>query len=124
MTYEQEQRLREALLEAEASSLRMLATQRQNAIIEQSADEVEDALSAAARETAVENSVRCSIRLRQVRDALRRMDQGQFGVSSRCGEEIHIRRLTVLPWATSCVACQEGMDRREQASANKRQRVA
>lgn len=97
--------------EAEASSLRLLAKERQNAIIEQSADEVEDALWAAARETAIENSVRCSVRLRQIRDALRRMEQGRFGVCGRCGDEIHVGRLTVLPWAFSCLACQELLDR-------------
>jgi DnaK suppressor protein len=46
-------------------------------------------------------------KLRQVKAALQRIDDGDYGLCDRCGEPIPPRRLQVLPWATYCVPCQE-----------------
>lgn len=42
-----------------------------------------------------------------VREALRRIDRGEFGLCLQCGQEIVRRRLEVAPWARHCVRCQE-----------------
>lgn len=42
-----------------------------------------------------------------VREALRRIDRGEFGLCLRCGQEIARKRLDVAPWARHCVRCQE-----------------
>jgi DnaK suppressor protein len=49
--------------------------------------------------------------LKNVQSALRRIDEGEFGVCLRCEEAIPERRLKALPWAAYCVACQEAVDR-------------
>jgi RNA polymerase-binding protein DksA len=41
--------------------------------------------------------------LRQVNDALRRMDEGTYGRCEVCGKEIPIERLEALPHATRCI---------------------
>jgi DnaK suppressor protein len=44
---------------------------------------------------------------REVQDALRRIDQGAYGVCHECDEPISVKRLDAVPWARYCVVCQE-----------------
>jgi DnaK suppressor protein len=44
--------------------------------------------------------------LRDIDAALRRMDDGSYGVCEHCGGEIDFRRLEAQPTATRCLACQ------------------
>jgi DnaK suppressor protein len=44
--------------------------------------------------------------LGQVEAALRRLDEGSYGVCARCGREIATERLEALPSATLCITCQ------------------
>lgn len=45
--------------------------------------------------------------LREVEAALRRLEEGRYGICQRCGEAIAPARLDALPWATHCLRCQE-----------------
>jgi len=45
--------------------------------------------------------------LREIAGALRRMDQGAYGVCMECEEPISTKRLDAVPWAKYCVTCQE-----------------
>jgi DnaK suppressor protein len=45
--------------------------------------------------------------LREVEDALLRIDQGTYGVCHECDEPISSKRLDAVPWAKFCVSCQE-----------------
>jgi DnaK suppressor protein len=49
-------------------------------------------------------------RLRFIREAMKAMDRGQYGECVRCGEEINVKRLEAVPWATMCLRCQEGIE--------------
>lgn len=42
---------------------------------------------------------------RAVRDALRRIDNGTYGVCFNCGEPIEAKRLEAQPTATRCLSC-------------------
>lgn len=45
--------------------------------------------------------------LRQVNNALERVEAGKYGICEFCGQEIPEARLTVYPEATACVKCEE-----------------
>jgi DnaK suppressor protein len=45
--------------------------------------------------------------LDQVDEALKRMEEGTYGVCERCGEEIDFARLKAIPQATLCMNCQK-----------------
>ncbi|OAN42650.1 TraR/DksA family transcriptional regulator [Microbacterium sp. H83] len=49
--------------------------------------------------------------LRQVDDAIERLDAGTYGICARCGRPIPAERLEVRPFATHCVACAEKLGR-------------
>lgn len=49
--------------------------------------------------------------LRQVDEALARLDAGAYGLCAGCGQPIAAARLEVRPFATHCVACAEKLGR-------------
>jgi len=53
--------------------------------------------------------------LREVGDALHRIDTDHYGTCSECGEPISPKRLDAVPWARYCVACQERIAARQAA---------
>lgn len=78
-----------------------------------------DALDIATEESNREFSLRLQDRDRRlvskIRQALKRMDEGEYGVCVACGEDISERRLMARPVATHCIDCKteaEQMERR------------
>jgi DnaK suppressor protein len=47
--------------------------------------------------------------LREVMDALHRIEHDQYGICLHCDEAISSKRLDAVPWARYCVTCQEEM---------------
>lgn len=45
--------------------------------------------------------------LKDIEDALRKMEEGTYGICEECGKPIPIKRLTAVPWARYCVECAE-----------------
>lgn len=45
--------------------------------------------------------------LRQVNEALERIDEGTYSVCAGCDQPISPKRLAAVPWAKYCIGCQE-----------------
>ena len=45
--------------------------------------------------------------LREISDAIERIEHGTYGVCFECEEAISVKRLDAVPWARYCVKCQE-----------------
>jgi hypothetical protein len=43
--------------------------------------------------------------LRDVQAALRRMDEGRYGLCTECGDPVGVERLEILPQTPICLAC-------------------
>ena len=69
--------------------------------------------SGAEREISDSLAVGARTALRDVLDALQRMDDGRYGLCRRCTTPLAIERLEVLPQVSLCMPCQ----RSEQQSA-------
>jgi len=50
-------------------------------------------------------------KLRQIDDALVRIEDGEYGVCEECEEDIPLGRLKVMPFARYCVRCQSDMEK-------------
>ena len=50
--------------------------------------------------------------LAEIDAALKRIEEGTYGVCSNCGKSIPEARLEALPWATLCIDCQRERERR------------
>lgn len=48
-----------------------------------------------------------------IREALHRMDEGEYGLCIACGEEIGERRLMARPMTTHCIDCKTELEMRE-----------
>ena len=51
--------------------------------------------------------------LLKIDEALRKLDEGTYGICEDCGEDINEGRLKVLPFAIYCVECQEKLEHLE-----------
>ncbi len=67
------------------------------------ADDASDAFEQAKSLTLRRNVERM---LAEVREALRRLDEGTYGICQACGSAIDAARLDVLPYASLCLRCQ------------------
>ena len=99
------------VLEAKQAELVTLIRNRDGITIEKSADALDEVQNATERELAIRSLDRDSNLLRKVRGALRRIEEGSFGVCLHCEEDISAKRLAAVPWTTFCIQCQEIADR-------------
>jgi RNA polymerase-binding transcription factor DksA len=49
----------------------------------------------------------------EIMSALARMREGSYGNCVRCGNEIDLRRLEVVPWSKLCIECHEESERKQ-----------
>ena len=99
------------VLKAREEDLVQQMRNRDGIAIERSPDALDEVQHATERELAIGNLDRdCSL-LRKVREALRRIEEGSFGVCRNCEEDISPKRLAAVPWTAYCVQCQEIADR-------------
>ncbi len=99
-------------LEAKHVELTPRVRQRDGIAIEKAPDALDEVQFSAERELMTRNLERESKMLREVREALSRIQLGRYGICLNCEEEIGLRRLKAVPWTPLCLACQEQDDRR------------
>jgi DnaK suppressor protein len=102
------------ILENKQDELERIVRNRDAITIEKSADALDEVQHASERELAIRNLDRESNLLRNVRLALRRIDDESFGICMHCEEEISPKRLAAVPWAPFCIQCQEQADRNQE----------
>ena len=100
-----------AVLTARVAELERFTRNRDGIRVERSADQLDEIQAASQRTLAVCNLDREFNQLRQARAALRRIQEGNFGVCQGCDEDIHPKRLAAVPWATFCIRCEEATER-------------
>jgi DnaK suppressor protein len=98
------------ILTVRVAELERLTRHREGIKVERSADQLEEIQAASERALAVCNLDREFNQLRSAHAALRRIEEGSFGRCQECNQDIHLKRLTAVPWATYCVQCQEALD--------------
>jgi DnaK suppressor protein len=101
--------LRESLERTQAELAQVLQV-RDGIAIEKSADQMDEIQFASERELAIRNVDRESKLLRQIKAALRRIQDGSFGVCIECESQISPKRLAALPWAVRCIQCESAAD--------------
>jgi DnaK suppressor protein len=97
-------------LESAVAELDYSVRRREAIVIEGTADLVDRMRLANEREAAAQALQSASSRHRQVRAALRRIDEGTYGRCIECEERISPRRLAAVPAAALCIRCQEADD--------------
>jgi DnaK suppressor protein len=83
---------------------------REALAIETSPEELDRIQHAQERDFAIDALDRDSMRLGEVRAALKRIDTDTFGICLDCEQDISMKRLAAVPWAELCIICQEAAD--------------
>jgi DnaK suppressor protein len=73
-------------------------------------DEIDQANELIEKEMGFVMSSNMRSNLKEVEEALDRIDKKHYGKCLHCGEEISPKRLEVLPFARYCVPCQEKIE--------------
>ena len=107
--------LLKATLETKLESILLGSDKRKDIIIQQSADALDQTRFATERDLAVSLLNRETAMSRRVQLALRRMEEGTYGICLTCEEAITVNRLNALPWTESCLGCQQNSDLKEDA---------
>ena len=100
----------QAILRTKVAELKHLTRHRAEIAVERSADQLEEIQAASESALKVCNIDREFNQLRNVREALRRIQEGSFGTCGECDQDIHPKRLAAVPSATFCIRCQEAAD--------------
>jgi DnaK suppressor protein len=98
------------ILKARVIELDRSTRQRDALVIEGTADDFDRRLHAIEREVAARNLEVAFTMRREAYGALRRMQEGAYGVCRNCEQAISPARLAALPWAELCVRCQQAED--------------
>jgi DnaK suppressor protein len=101
----------QTILNAKIIELEQLIRHRDGIRVERSADQLEEIQQASEGALAVCDLDRHSSHLRNVRAALRRTQEGSFGICQECDDDNAPKRLVAVPWAQFCIRCQEAVDR-------------
>jgi DnaK suppressor protein len=99
-----------SILNTKLSELMWQLTKREGIAIEKTSDALDEVHIATDRELTTRNLEREWSVLREVRAALTRIEEGQFGQCLNCEEEISPKRLRALPWTPLCLVCKEQED--------------
>ena len=76
-------------------------------------DEIDQATTDVEQSMRMRLCNRETLYLKKVEDALRRIEEGTYGLCDSCEEDIGLKRLEARPTATLCVSCKEEQERRE-----------
>ena len=97
------------MLLAEANSTDSGITRLQH----KSPEPLDQASSEADRSLTLRKKQRERKLIREIEHALRRLEEGTFGLCDLCGEEILEKRLKVYPMTNSCIQCQREQETKE-----------
>jgi len=80
-------------------------------------DEVDLASSEADQSMSLRLRDRERVLLRKVEKALKKIQDGEYGICEKCGEEIGVKRLEARPVTDLCIQCKEEEEKLEKSYA-------
>ncbi|MGE5343838.1 MAG: TraR/DksA family transcriptional regulator [Candidatus Omnitrophota bacterium] len=106
------EQFKEKLLKLKAEIKRIMQSQERQAPTSDAVDEVDQATDMMSNMMGLAMSSNYEATLAKIEEALKRIENGEFGDCVACGKEIPIGRLEVLPFTLYCIDCQNEFERR------------
>jgi len=114
------ERFKKLLLERKNAIIQTAESSRENALAVEQAD-LPDEVDMASSETGQALNLRLRDRelvlLKKIDKTLAKIEEGEFGVCERCGEDITVKRLEARPVAELCIRCKEELEKVEKGFA-------
>ncbi len=115
------ERFKKILLERKSAIMDTAEATREGAMVVEQAD-LPDEVDLASSETGQTLNLRLRDRelvlLKKINKTLAKIDEGEFGMCERCGEEIGLKRLEARPVAELCIRCKEELEKVEKGFAD------
>jgi DnaK suppressor protein len=102
---------RKAALERKFRELTVMSVTPEELRVESMADPMDLVQTKTDRDIAVAELDYRAAMMRDVRTALAKMTDSEYGKCEECGEAISAKRLDAVPWARLCIHCQEEAER-------------
>lgn len=110
--------MRRKILEGREEALHQLSSGRDEVLDEGERAFIEEADYLEMRFTTREDRL-----LRKVEDALKRIEEGKYGICEVCGGEIDVNRLKLRPVATMCIKCKTEQEKKEELEKKLKRRL-
>lgn len=89
----------------------IMKLKEENTIEHEIGDEIDSSVEEQERELHLLLQDRDRVKLDRINEALKRIEEGDYGVCEECGETISKKRLMVVPFARLCINCQKEEER-------------
>lgn len=73
-------------------------------------DITDDAVRTYSQQIILQLGEREREQIKEIDEALERIDNGEYGICVECGEEIPEKRLKLIPYAKCCITCKEKIE--------------
>lgn len=103
-------RFEKRLLTLKEEIYKVIEGEEETAASRESMDEIDQAQELIEQEMGSLMSSNNRANLAKVEDALDRIRSNRYGICERCGNEIPMKRLNVLPFARYCISCQQKLE--------------
>ena len=116
------ERFRELLQKRRKTIVDLALNTRDTAAMTVDTSDLADEVDLAASETGQTLNMRLRDRelvlLKKIDGTLKKIEDGEFGIFERCGEEVGIKRLKARPVAQLCIPCKEELEKMEKGYAD------
>jgi len=92
-------------------AMRTTVQQGRQTMAEDTQDPADQAVFSYQKEMLFSQGSTGHAQLTMVKEAMRRLKDGDFGECLHCGNEIGAKRLEAVPWSRYCIDCQEKIER-------------
>ena len=106
-----------SILESLRQVLEQPLRRRDEIAVEISPDALDQVQHASNREMAIRQLEFDSNRLRNLRQAIQRIEKGTYGACIHCGADISVKRLEAVPWTACCLDCQNSAEHQQDENA-------
>lgn len=101
------QKLKEKLLDLKEEILKVIQAQEEKTLSRDVVDEIDHATEMINEMMGSTLNSNQRTNLKMINEALKRIDQGEYGICQACSKEISLKRIEALPFAVYCVKCRE-----------------
>ncbi|MCS7203740.1 MAG: TraR/DksA C4-type zinc finger protein [Thermodesulfovibrio sp.] len=106
-------KMKEQILQEAKEEIRKFQTAERRQIIETVMDDADLSVIDLSEDISLKQLSAHRDVLKKIEQALRKLDEGTYGVCEMCGDEIPEERLKILPFAIYCRDCQERIEMME-----------
>jgi DnaK suppressor protein len=108
--YEEKLLQQKSMLE---KSMLSAVAQGRETVAEDTLDPADQAVFSYQKELLFSQGTSGHLQLNMVKEAMRRLKDGEFGDCQHCSNEIGAKRLEAVPWSRYCIVCQEKIENGE-----------